>query len=336
MEKMTKASRFYLLFILMMTAAVLASCGGNSDGDNSEAKNDSNEDVEGFPVTIENSGREMKFEEPPERVVALYQQEAELFAALGLEDKVVGYSIVTEDTPDEYKDQIEEMDVISEDDYPSKEVMLEKDPDFVIGSERTFQDNGVGSIEELDELGIDAYATESEKPETVDNMVYKQIEEISEIFGVEDRGDELIEDMKADIDEITEKVDDVDDPVKVLVMSGGESSSAQVSGGASLDSYLVELAGGENVFADEDEYLFEASWEEIVERDPDVIVTSFCCGTGPDDLEKVLENSDSMKDVTAVKENNYVAAQVEDTTGNVRVTRGLEKLAKGFYPDKFD
>lgn len=336
MEKMTKASRFYLLFILMMTAAVLASCGGNSDGDNSEAKNDSNEDVEGFPVTIENSGREMTFEEPPERVVALYQQEAELFAALGLEDKVVGYSIVTEDTPDEYKDQIEEMDVISEDDYPSKEVMLEKDPDFVIGSERTFQDNGVGSIEELDELGIDAYATESEKPETVDNMVYKQIEEISEIFGVEDRGDELIEDMKADIDEITEKVDDVDDPVKVLVMSGGESSSAQVSGGASLDSYLVELAGGENVFADEDEYLFEASWEEIVERDPDVIVTSFCCGTGPDDLEKVLENSDSMKDVTAVKENNYVAAQVEDTTGNVRVTRGLEKLAKGFYPDKFD
>lgn len=336
MEKMTKASRFYLLFILVMTAAVLASCGGNSDGDNSETKNDSNEDVEGFPVTIENSGREMTFEEPPERVVALYQQEAELFAALGLEDKVVGYSIVTEDTPDEYKDQIEEMDVISEDDYPSKEVMLEKDPDFVIGSERTFQDNGVGSIEELDELGIDAYATESEKPETVDNMVYKQIEEISEIFGVEDRGDELIEDMKADIDEITEKVDDVDDPVKVLVMSGGESSSAQVSGGASLDSYLVELAGGENVFADEDEYLFEASWEEIVERDPDVIVTSFCCGTGPDDLEKVLENSDSMKDVTAVKENNYVAAQVEDTTGNVRVTRGLEKLAKGFYPDKFD
>src|SRR5699024_4057595 len=106
--------------------------------------------------------------------------------------------------------------------------------------------------------------------------------------------------------------------------------------GASLDSHLVELAGGENVFADEDEYLFEASWEEIVERDPDVIVTSFCCGTGPEDLEKVLENSSSMKDVTAVKEKNYVATQVEETTGNVRVTQGLQKLAKGFYPEKFE
>src|SRR5699024_2866761 len=80
------------------------------------------------------------------------------------------------------KDQIDDMEILSEDDYPSKEVMLEKDPDFVIGSERTFNDNGVGSIDELDELGIDAYATESEKPETIDNMVYKQIEEIAEIF----------------------------------------------------------------------------------------------------------------------------------------------------------
>jgi len=43
-----------------------------------------------------------------------------------------------------------------------------------------------------------------------------------------------------------------------------------------------------------------------------------------------------MKDVKAVKENNYVATQVEDTTGNVRVTQGLEKLAKGFYPEKFE
>lgn len=333
---MNKATRFLLLCLLVMTSAFLASCGENANEEKSEANNDSNEDVEGFPVTIENAEREMTFDEPPSRVVALYQQEAELFAALGLEDKVVGYSIVTEDTPDEYKDQIDDMEILSEDDYPSKEVMLEKDPDFVIGSERTFNDNGVGSIDELDELGIDAYATESEKPETVDNMVYKQIEEIAEIFGVQDRGEELIEEMQADMDDITEKVDDVDDPVKVLVMSGGESSSAQVSGGASLDSHLVELAGGENVFADEDEYLFEASWEEIVERDPDVIVTSFCCGTGPDDLEKVLENSSSMKDVTAVKENNYVATQVEDTTGNVRVTQGLEKLAKGFYPEKFE
>src|SRR5699024_2578470 len=36
------------------------------------------------------------------------------------------------------------------------------------------------------------------------------------------------------------------------------------------------------------------------------------------------------------KKNNYVATQVEDTTGNVRVTQGLEKLAKGFYPEKFE
>src|SRR5699024_5185613 len=82
------------------------------------------------------------------------------------------------------------------------------------------------------------------------------------------------------------KIEAVDEPVKVLLMSGGESGSAQVAGGNSLDSHLIELAGGENIFADEEEYLLEVSWEEIVERDPDVIVTSYCCGTGPEDLER--------------------------------------------------
>src|SRR5699024_12746478 len=93
---------------------------------------------------------------------------------------------------------------------------------------------------------------------------------------------------------------------------GGESGSAQVAGGNFLDSHLIELAGGENIFADEEEYLLEVSWEEIVERDPDVIVTSYCCGTGPEDLERVIESNVSLQDVTAVKNENYIAAQVED------------------------
>lgn len=341
---MKKLHGLAVILVLFFSAILIAGCGSSSDGNGdtsskdqgNETDNQKEKEAEGsYPVTIHNADRDVTFEEPPERAVALYQQEAELFAALDLEDKLVGYSIVTENTPPEYEKKLKDVPILAEDGYPSKEVLLNADPDFLIGSERTFTENGVGTVEEMDKLGINAYVTESEKPETVENMVYKEIEEVAQIFGVEERGETLIQSMQEEIDDITDQVGDVDEPVKVLLMSGGDSGSAQVSGGISLDNNLIELAGGENIFADEDEYLFDTSWEEVVDRDPDVIVMSYCCGTEPEDLEKVVSNNASLQDVTAVKNNNYIAAQVEDTTGNVRVTHGLKILAEGFYPEKF-
>lgn len=336
---MKKAYQIAIIFLLFIVATFVAGCSSSNEKEDTASNQEvgtNNETNEDFPVTIENADREMTFNEPPKRVVALYQQEAELIAALGLEDKLVGYSMVSDNTPEEYEEKLKDVPVLAEDDYPSKEVLLESDPDFVIGSERTFTDNGAGTIGEFENLDIDAYATESEKPETIDNMVYKEIEEIAQIFDVGERGEKLIQSMQEEIDAISDQVGDIDNPVKVMLMSGGESGAAQVSGGLSLDNYLIELAGGENIFADIDEYLFEASWEEIIDRDPDVIVTSYCCGTGPEDLEKIINNNSSLEDVTAVKNDNYVAAQVEDTTGNVRVIQGLKTLAEGFYPDHFN
>lgn len=334
-----KKTNYLTLFILLFTCSIfVAGCNATGDGEKapSDQNNTENNGADGdFPVTIKNANRELIFEKPPERVVGLYQQEAEVFVALGLEDKLVGYSMIIEDTPEEYAEKLKDIPILSENGYPSKEVLLESDPDFVIGSERTFSSNGAGTVEEFEKLQIDAYVTESDKPETIENIVYKEIKEIAQIFGVVERGEKLIQSMQEDIDEIVEMVGDIDEPVKVMLMSGGESGSAQVSGGASLDSHLIELAGGVNIFGDENEYLLEASWEEVIERNPDVIVTSYCCGTEPGDLRKVLSNNVSLQDVTAVKNENYIASAVEDTTGNIRVVQGLRTLAEGFYPELF-
>ncbi len=323
--------------LLFLVAAVVSGCSSSDNKKESASSGGQEKETAGsYPVTLENFERELTFEASPERAVALYQQDAELMVALGLEDKLVGYSIVTANTPAEYEKKMKDIPVLAEDTYPSKEVLLEADPDFVIGSVRTFTDNGAGTVKEFEDLGIDAYVTEYEETETVENKVYKEIEDIARIFGVEARGEELIQSMQKEIDDITDQIDDTEVPLKVFLISGGDAGSAQTTGGTSLDSHLIDLAGGENIFKDVDKYFFEVSWEEVIDRDPDVIITSYCCGTTPDDLKKMLSSNPKLEDVTAVKNENYVAIQVEDTTGSIRITSGLEALAKGFYPEKFN
>src|SRR5699024_12226167 len=107
-----------------------------------------------YPVTIENAGQELTLERVPERVYGAYQQEAELLAELDLQDKLVGYSMIIKNTPAEYKEKLQDVPILSENTYPSTEVLLEADPEIIIGSERSFNENGVGAIGEVDDIGI--------------------------------------------------------------------------------------------------------------------------------------------------------------------------------------
>lgn len=332
---MKKRYGMAIILLFFLSAAIVTGCRSASDKTNETKNAQGNESKDNQPVTLENADRELTFKKPPERAVALYQQDAELMVALGLENKLVGYSTVIENTPAKYQKKLKDIPVLAKKGYPSKEVLLEADPDLLIGSVRSFSDDGVGTVEEYEDLGIISYVTKYEEPETIDNQVYKEIIEISRIFGVEDRGKKLIQSMQKEMDDIKDQVGEVKKPLKVFLISGGQSGSAQTTGGTSLDNELIERAGGENIFSDVDKYIFDVSWEEVIDRDPDVIVTSYCCGTDPDDLKKMISNNPTLDDVTAVKNKNYVAAQVEDTTGTVRIPKGLKTLAKGFYPDRF-
>src|SRR5699024_3411212 len=106
-----KAYRIAIVLLIFVVVAVAAGCSSSSENEERTTSNQENgtentadnESNDSFPVTIENAGRDLTFQKPPERVVALYQQEAELMAALDLEDKLAGYSIVSENTPPEYE-----------------------------------------------------------------------------------------------------------------------------------------------------------------------------------------------------------------------------------------
>ncbi|MGV2720096.1 UNVERIFIED_CONTAM: hypothetical protein PO554_26910, partial [Klebsiella pneumoniae] len=113
------------------------------------------------PVTIVTNGIEMTYPEAPKRAVTMNQHVTEVMLALGLADKMVGTAYLDDHILPELKADYDKVPVLS-DKYPTKEVLLAANPDFVYaGWKSAFGDKGVGSMEDLEKAGIKSYLQES-------------------------------------------------------------------------------------------------------------------------------------------------------------------------------
>jgi iron complex transport system substrate-binding protein len=332
--------KYLLLLSVIMAIAILAACGQSANKTETMSpegpKNEAEKTETYEPVTLENAGRTITFTEPPQRAVAIYQEYAELAVELGIEDRFVGYGYTRDNTTPEFAEKLKNIPALAKL-APSKEVFLEANPDLFIAWESDLSGMGFESPSDLEKLGINTYILAGgEKPQTMENMAYKEIHEISRIFGVKEKGDELIQSIKNRIDDVQEKIEDIEKPLKVFYMRGGEEGSARTAGGDTLQSHVVSLAGGENIFSELTGTVVEVSWEEVIDRDPDVIVFSYCCGNTPESLMETISQKPSLQDIKAVQNEHYVFVGLEEVYATIWIPSGVEKMAKGFYPDRFE
>jgi len=121
----------------------------------------------------------------PERVVSLSFSETQLLVALGLQDKIVGIATAETGFADclpEYQENLHKLKIIS-DSTPTFEVLLESNPDFVVGTVYSFTEYGVAPAEDFVKNDIPYYAlrgTYVENPAIEDT--YKDIENLGKIF----------------------------------------------------------------------------------------------------------------------------------------------------------
>lgn len=319
--------------ILLLAAACSQDKGGSS-GIPESSELVTNEAETYAPVTIENMNRTVTFTEPPRRAVGLLQQYTEMLVALGLEDRVVGNALISEGTPPELKEKLDNIPVLAER-TPSQEVLLGADPDFVIGSAVSFTEGSVGTADKLESLGIKTYVPGEVYPTTME-IVYNDIMNIARIFGVTSKGDELVASMQQHIRDIQERIKDVERPLRVFYTTGDQDGAARTTGGDSIRSHLITLAGGENIFSDLTGGVVEVSWEEVVDRNPDVIVLAHRGENTPEGMLEFFYNKPVLQDIKAVQNQHFVAVPLASTTVGVRNPGAVEMMAKGFYPDRFE
>lgn len=254
-----------------------------------------------YPLTVDNCGREITFEEPPSRVLLLNGTsvaEVESFIALGIEDRILAnsQSYGVSDEPD----MVEAIAALPTGDLSlnenfevPREQVLALQPDLVISTWAGGFDAATGSAtrDQLADAGINslvtpvncAYGDPAARPEDQQRYAEQSVESsfellytLGEIFDVSDRAADHVAQARAELDRIAEQVAGTE-PVNVLAvypgmaMMNNNGLPAVFAGGLSDD--IVHRAGAVNAFAGSTgPELADINIEALATADVDVLV----------------------------------------------------------------
>lgn len=323
---------------LMLLAAT--GCGGTGVQNDAAAKGAS---AEGYPVTVENCGREITVESAPERIVGLSPAQTELLVRLGVADRLVGQAqTAMHELPEDVAAKASDVPELSTDSPPAREQLLDVQPDAVVApTEYEFTaEQGFATIDQLTDAGVTTYVAAGGCPERRSTGevtdLFTDLEALGSIFGVQAAAAELVAETRGDLEAVEKAVEDRPRPTVAQLFVEGKTLSAI---GAGVEFDMIERAGGDNVFKpDEDLFaqFFSAvvSPEEVAARNPDAIVFAVREQSEAARVEAYLRKT--FPNVTAVKEDRFIALRTPDTfpgtLGNVAAVR---TIAEGLHPDAF-
>ena len=165
--------------------------------------------------------------------------------------------------------------------------------------------------------------------------VIRNIRAVGRATGAEERADEIAEDMEARIAAVKLRAADADTSPSVLHV---EWADPLMCGGHWVPE-MVDLAGGSNTFGDQDTGTFKLEWDEVVERQPEIIVMMPCGFDVKRGLEDVpiLSQREGWKDLPAVRNDRVyvVDASAYTSRSGPRLVTGLEIMAEMIHPELF-
>lgn len=344
-----------LLAVLLM-AAIISACSsdtlnGNAaagtavPANNSNTSTNTNTSAEAtaapstktvYPLTIENytnngEGTEWKaksqtFDKAPQKVVANTQGAAELLIKLGLTDKMVGVAALYGAGDPAVQEEFKKIPVISEN-YASKELVVGASPDLVLGRAGLYADAdwGVGTVEGLNELGIKTFVQSTSIEGATLDSLYKDIEQLGQIFDVQENAAAYIEELKQRADAL--KAAATGEKTFAYVSDAGNGAIAVYSG--NIDTFagdVLGLLGLKNSFGT---VTGDVSKEQLIAENPDVMLMSvYTGGVDPQETLKAFYADPSLQSLTAIKNKAIYLIDFNQFWGySYSIFDGAEKLA---------
>ncbi len=291
-----------------------------------------------FPVSVESCGRAVSFDLPPSRAVSSDVNLTETMLALGLADRMVGYTRISEQrmVDPEFQADLRGLESLSPG-YPTRELLLGASADFLFsGWNYGLRLGGEVTPDSLKPLGIKVYElTEScihvgGKPKASIDDFFNDIRNLGIIFNVSERADALIDRFRSELGSIKAMIPPDGSPVKVFVYDSGENSPL-TAGRYAMPTALIEAAGGENVMGDIEKSWAAVSWEEAVARNPQIIVIVNYGSVSAEEKRQFILSHPAFANVDAVVNDRFIVLDYGDATPGPRNIGAVRRLAEGFW-----
>lgn len=327
--------------LLAAAAVLLTACGGGTTTSSAEG----GDQADGFPVTLKNCGRTVTVKAPPQRAVSVDQGSTEILLSLGLADRLAGTATWSDPVMKGLEKANAGVERISEN-RPSSEKVLDKEPDFLSASfASTLAKGGVAPREQFEKLGVPTYISPADcvgkdnsgggdgartAPLTMDS-VYTEVRELSQVFGVPERGDALVKKLQERVAKATEGIDG---SKASLLYWFSDSKAPYLAGCCGAPGVITRELGAKNVFDDTHDEWPQISWETVADRNPDVLVIgdlSRTMQTAESAEKKIefLESNPVTRTMGAVKNRRYVLLSGQAMNPTIRTVEGLERVAAG-------
>lgn len=330
MKKVLNSKSILLAIMIVFVSLVNVGCGGSA---NEDSIDEGEKGAANKEIVLNTFDHEVKYDKVPERVVSMNLHTTENLLALGLGDMIVGTAYGNAEILPEYKDIYESIPELAEK-YPSMEVLLSVEPDFVYGRSSAFGEKGTASVDTLVENGIMPYVSKATYTQgaTIEDT-FEDFYNLGRIFDIEDRAEELVNEMKMKIENVQSKTDKIDNKLRIFVYDSGMDQA--YTAGKSLQTNIISLAGGKNIFDDIEKTWAKVNWETVVKRDPNCIVINDYGNTSAEEKIEFLKSNPALSEITAIKENRFVILPLPSVFTGVRNGDAVEYLAKEFYPELF-
>lgn len=166
--------------------------------------------------------------------------------------------------------------------------------------------------------------------------ILKEIKEVAKTLGVEEKGNELVEDLEERIDLVKHKLKFFPDKPKVVIIEW--LSPIMVAGNWIPE--LVEIAGGQSLLAENGKHSPFVDWQQIYDANPDVLIIAPCGFSIARTLQEIdlILNLPGLRDLTAVKNNRvYIAdGNAYFNRSGPRIVDTIEMLAEMITPKYFN
>lgn len=245
------------------------------------------------PITVTDSrGTEVTFNQSPEKIVSLMPSNTEILYELDLGGKIVAvddYSNYPADTANKKKLPTGEQFEI--------EALINLNPDVVFIGKMSAMDDQVKQIEDG---GIKVIITEANDLAGT----YKVIELIGKVMSRSDEAQEIVDSMQKGFAQIREEAKERES-LKMYVEVSPLQYGLWSCGKSTFVQELIDVVGATNIFEDVEGWT-AVSEEQVLERNPDIILTTASPITGIDDPIGEITSRANWGRIAAVKNSKVI------------------------------